>query len=77
LLVNPGLLARYNQLSLIDRLREDPGPGVWILVADQDTHKPMIDSEAVPLISPNHWAGVNLYWIQNQMRTTAVCDNPT
>ena len=68
LLVNPGLLARYNQLSLIDRLREDPGPGVWLLVAGKDTHKPMIDSEAVPFLSPNHWARVNLYWIQNLHR---------
>ena len=72
MLVNPGLLARYNQLSLIDRLREDPGPGVWLLVAGQDTHKPMIDSEAVPLISPNHWARVNLYWIQNLHRAGAI-----
>jgi hypothetical protein len=72
LLVNPGLLARYNQLSLIDRLREDPGPGVWLLVAGQDTHKPMIDSEAVPLISPNTWARVNLYWIQNLHRAGAI-----
>jgi hypothetical protein len=71
LLVNPGLLARYDQLSLIDRLREDPGAGVWLLVAGQDTHKPMIDSEAVPLISPNHWARVNLYWIQNLHRSGA------
>jgi serine/threonine protein kinase len=72
LLVNPGLLARYNQLSLIDRLREDPGPGIWLLVAGQDTHKPMIDSEAVPFISPNHWARVNLYWIQNLHRAGAI-----
>jgi len=72
LLVNPGLLARYNQLSLIDRLRENPGPGVWLLVAGQDTHKPMIDSEAVPFISPNHWARVNLYWIQNLHRAGAI-----
>jgi serine/threonine protein kinase len=71
LLVNPGLLARYNQLSLIDRLREDPGPGVWLLVAGQDTHKPMIDSEAVPLISPNHWARVREYWIRNRHRGDA------
>jgi serine/threonine protein kinase len=72
LLVNPGLLARYNQLSLIDRLRENPGPGVWLLVAGQDTHKPMIDSDAVPLISPNHWARVTLYWIQNLHRAGAI-----
>ena len=72
LLVNPGLLARYNQLSLIDRLRDTPGPGVWLLVAGQDTHRPMIDSDPVPLISPNHWARVNLYWIQNLHRAGAV-----
>jgi hypothetical protein len=72
LLVNPGLLARYNQLSLIDRLREDPGAGLWLLVAGQETHKPMIDSEAVPLISPNHWARVNFYWIQNLHRAGAI-----
>jgi serine/threonine protein kinase len=68
LLVNPGLLARYRQTSFVDRIRENPGPGVWLLVAGQDTHKPMIDSAAVPLLSPNHWARLNRYWIKNQHR---------
>jgi hypothetical protein len=68
LLVNPGLLARYRQTAFIDRLRENPGPGVWLLVAGQDTHKPMIDSAAVPLLLPNHWARLNRYWIKNQHR---------
>jgi serine/threonine protein kinase len=68
LLINPGLLARYRQTAFIDRLRENPGPGVWLLVAGQDTHKPMIDSAAVPLLSPNHWARLNRYWIKNQHR---------
>ena len=29
-------------------------------------------SEAVPLISPNTWARVNLYWIQNLHRAGAI-----
>ena len=64
-------MARYRQTSFIDRLRENPGPGVWLLVAGQDTHKPMIDSAAVPLLSPNHWARLNRYWIKNQHRGVA------
>jgi hypothetical protein len=71
LLINPGLLARYRQTAFIDRLRESPGPGVWLLVAGQDRHKPMIDSIAVPLLSPNHWGRLNRYWIKNQQRGAA------
>ena len=41
-------------------------------MAGQDTHKPMIDSEAAPLISPNQWARVNMYWIQNRHRAGAI-----
>jgi serine/threonine protein kinase len=68
LLVNPGLLARYRQTAMIDRLRANPGPGVFLLVAGRDTHKPMIDSEPAPLLSPNQWARVNTYWIKNRHR---------
>jgi hypothetical protein len=68
LLVNPGLLARYRQTAMVDRFRANPGPGVWLLVAGRDTHKPMIDSEPVPILSPNQWARVNTYWIKNRHR---------
>jgi serine/threonine protein kinase len=54
LLVNPGLLARYDRMDLLERLRDKVGrpggpQGVWLLLPNQ---QPLIDGQAVPLLSP-------------------------
>lgn len=57
LLVHPGLLARYDQMDLLTRLRDRVGrkgacPGLWVLVAaDEQSELPMIDNREAPLIS--------------------------
>ena len=50
LITYPGLLARYGQLSLLERLADGPmSHGLWVLVAgDSQTGRPTIDGEIVP-----------------------------
>ena len=68
LLTNPGLLARYDQLSFLDELRETAGraggpPGLWLLVpADGQEEKPEIDGKPVPVYSRAQWKRVPEAW---------------
>lgn len=74
LLVHPGLLARYEQLELLEHLRDDVGrngrtPGLWVLVAsDAQSDMPMLDGKAIPLITPGQRARVPEPWIENLHR---------
>ncbi len=74
LLVNLGLLARYDQLALIDRLRAramggDRLHGCWILVpADDQAELPMIDNKPIPVLTPNEWDRVPRPWLRNVHR---------
>ena len=69
-----GLLARYGQLALFDRLRArvmDGAPlrACWILLpADDQTDRPLIDGEAVPVLTPNEWARIPRSWLKNLHR---------
>ncbi len=71
LMVYPGLLARYDQMTLLERLRDTVGrrngvPGVWLLIpGDQQA---MLDGKAIPLISPGQRTRVPLSWLQNVHR---------
>ena len=71
LIVYPGLLARYDQMTLLERLREKVGrrdgiPGAWLLIpGDQQA---MMDGKPIPLISPGQRTRVPLSWIQNVHR---------
>jgi hypothetical protein len=70
LLTYPGLLARYDRLDLLERLRDrisrSGGPkGLWILLPGQ---QPMIDGKAVPLLSPAQRVHVPESWIDNRHR---------
>lgn len=74
LLVNLGLLARYDQLALIDRLRShaidgDRSRGCWILVpADDQAELPMIDNKPIPVLTPNEWDRIPRPWLRNVHR---------
>jgi len=74
LLTHPGLLARYDQLGLIDFLHQrvatkDGLPGVWLLIPSDDQKTlPVIDGEAVPVITPGQWARIPDSWIRNLHR---------
>jgi serine/threonine protein kinase len=75
LLENAGLLARYGQLGLVDRLRaaaaspSHPLRGCWLLIsADEQSHMPVLDGAAVPALTPNEWARVPRSWLKNVHR---------
>lgn len=74
LLENVGLLARYGQLGLFDRLRTrvmDGGPmrACWTVVpADDQSDRPSIDGHAIPVLTPNEWVRVPRAWLKNLHR---------
>jgi serine/threonine protein kinase len=77
LLVHPGLLARYDQMVLLERLRDRVGrkgecPGLWVLVAaDEQSNLPVIDGREVPLTSSGQRVRVPLLWIENTPRAAS------
>ena len=63
LLTGIGLLARYDQLKLLDYLRDRVGvtgsrlEGLWILIpADEMSGRPMVDGKAIPLLGSGQYA---------------------
>ena len=70
LLVHPGLLARYDNLDLLERLRDRVGrpggpAGLWLLLPGQ---QPLIDGKAGPLLSPAQRVPVPESWLENRHR---------
>ena len=70
LFANPGLLARYDRMDVIEKLRDDAGTrnspvhGAWLLVAsDGQNTRPIIDGIPVPIISASQWAPIPDAWI--------------
>jgi hypothetical protein len=74
LLVHPGLLARYDQIHLLERLREACGrqhdaPGFIVLIAaDEQRHMPVLDGKPIPVILASEWARIPEAWLQNAHR---------
>ena len=74
LLVHPGLIARYDQMSVLETLRDKVGhdvpcPGLWVLVAtDGQNDMPVLDHAEIPLITPGQRAKVSESWIENLHR---------
>jgi hypothetical protein len=70
LLSYPGLLARYGQLGVLQRLQQSAGrsggpPAVFVLLAADGQHQlPMIDGQVLPVISSNQWLPVPEAWVQ-------------
>jgi hypothetical protein len=69
LLTDPGLLARYDQMSFITELQSTVGrpggpPGLWLLVPSDVQHqKPMLDGQPVPVFARGQWARVPDIWL--------------
>jgi serine/threonine protein kinase len=74
LLVHPGLIARYDLMAILEKLRDKVGhdvpcPGLWVLVAtDGQSDMPVLDHAVIPLISPGQRAKVSEAWINNEDR---------
>jgi hypothetical protein len=78
LLVHPGLLARYDRLDLLERLRDRVGraggpKGLWLLLPAQ---QPLICGKAVPLLSPAQRVYVPDGWIENRHRAAPKTEAP-
>lgn len=75
LLLNPSLLARYNQLEILENLRDLAGArdglsSVWLLLPSEDTARaPMIDGKPVPLLHGGQKARIPDAWLANAHRT--------
>jgi hypothetical protein len=74
LLVHPGLMARYDLMSILETLRDrvghdSPCPGLWVLVAtDGQNDLPVLDHAEIPIITPGQRARVSESWIENLHR---------
>ena len=74
LLVHPGLIARYDLMAVLEKLRDKVGhdvpcPGLWVLVAtDGQSDMPVLDHVVIPLITPGQRAKVSEAWINNEDR---------
>lgn len=74
LLVHPGLVARYDLIEMLGRLRDAldrPGAlhALWVLVpADASHERPVLEGRPVPVLSPGQWARIPDAWLQNRHR---------
>ncbi len=74
LLLNPGLLVRYGQIGLIERLRDrilagGPLVGLWVLVpADRQSDRPLLDGTPIPILTPNEVLRLPGPWLRNVHR---------
>jgi hypothetical protein len=71
LLIYAGLLAHYDRMDLIERLRDKVGrrgriPSLWLLIPGD--HQAVMDGKAVPILSPGQRARVPVSWIDNEHR---------
>ncbi len=71
LVIYAGLLARYEQMDLLNRLSEKVGrrdgiPGLWLLIPNP--HLALLDGKPVPLIGPGQQARIPDSWLQNVHR---------
>jgi hypothetical protein len=69
-------LQRYGQVVMLTRLHQAVQDGqlhgAWLLIpASPQTEMPLLDGEAVPVITNNQWAHVPESWCQNLHRSGA------
>jgi hypothetical protein len=72
LLIYPGLLGRYGQLSILDDLSDSLGEhSLWLLAgSEHQAASPMIDGNAIPA-RPTQWAWIPTKWLDNEFRRTS------
>lgn len=74
LLVYPGLLARYDQMQILETLRDACAqrpdvPGYVVLVAsDAQRPLPVLDDKPIPVIQASEWARIPESWLANMHR---------
>lgn len=75
LLVNPGLLARYELMPMLSELAQASGtkngpPSLWLLVPQADGGMPHIEDAALPVLSAANWARLTNPWLANAHRAS-------
>ncbi len=74
LVVNPGLLARYDRLNLLAQVAQDVGRtngihGLWVLVpANDQSPLPLLNQKPIPVTNPAQHARLTEAWISNRHR---------
>ena len=75
LLTGIGLLARYDQLQLIEDLRDKTGvtggtlEGLWILVSESSQSAlPTLDGKPIPVLTSGQHARIPKMWIKDQLK---------
>jgi hypothetical protein len=76
LLINPGLLARYDRMNILAELGGEVGHtdgihGIWVLVSASDQNPlPMINQKPIPMITGNvaQHVRINEAWLANKHR---------
>jgi hypothetical protein len=74
LLVYPGLLARYDQMQLLETLRDACArrhdvPGYLVLVAsDAQRPLPVLDAKPIPVVHASEWTRIPDAWLANAHR---------
>ena len=78
LLVYPGLLARYDQMQLLEKLHDaciqrQNAPGFLVLIAsDEQRTMPVLDGKPVPVILASEWARLLEAWLTNAHRAQEI-----
>jgi serine/threonine protein kinase len=74
LIINPGLLARYDRMNLLAELSGDVGRsdgihGIWVLLPASDQNPlPMINQKAIPMINAAQHVRISEAWLANKHR---------
>ena len=71
LVIYAGVIARYEQMGLLERLRDKIGrrdgiPGLWLL--SPGDHQALMDGKAVPVLGPGQRVRIPETWIANEHR---------
>jgi serine/threonine protein kinase len=72
LMVYPGLLARYGQIDLLERLRDAVARrgglhGLWLLIPGD---QPLLENQALPLLAPGQRVKIPKSWLEIQHTRT-------
>jgi len=77
LVVNPGLLARYDRMNLLAQLASDVGRtdgihGLWLLVpANDQSPLPLLNHKPIPITNAAQHARITEAWLSNRHRSVA------
>ena len=75
LAVQPGLLARYQQLAVVEEIRDRAGAtngphSFWLLLpAEEIEEAPVLNGEAIPVLASFQWARIPRAWVENRHRS--------